>query len=257
MKRVPLVLLAALFFLFFPGAACTNGTAPARDAAVIDLAGGLAGFALDFDGVQSYATAGDAAFPAAGDDQTIELWFEAAATTEVEDFIVLRQDFDNGVQLGVRDGAITVWTTYAHTILAAAPTFPAPGAWHHVAYTHDASQKLYLDGELVATSTATSDKRTPTSAWLGTVDGAAELFKGRLDEVRVWTVARSASDILADMLHSTGQGESGLVAYWTFDDTSATACCRDSSGLGNDVTLGDGIAARMPARVASDAPVER
>jgi len=47
----------------------------------------------------------------------------------------------------------------------------------------------------------------------------------------------------------------GLVAYWTFDDDRSGGRSADRSGHGNDVTLGDGVAQRMPARVPSDAPV--
>jgi hypothetical protein len=216
---------------------------------------GLAGYALAFDGVDDYATAGDAQFPAAGADQTLSMWVNLASTVGTQDFIVLRQDFDNGVQLGVRDGTVAAWTTYAHTILVAAPAAPSTSAWHHVAYTHDqTAHHLYLDGAMVASSAAIADKRTPTSVWLGTVDGSAELFEGKLDEVRVWTIARTEVEIAADMVHRAPQAEPALVAYWTFDDTAEPGCCRDSSALGNDVTLGDGIAARMPARIASDAP---
>ena len=252
MKRVLLVLLSALVF----EGACTSGSEGARDAATLDLMGGLAGYALAFDGVQDYATAGNAGFPQAGGEQTLALWVNPTSLSGTQDFIVLRQDFDNGVQLGIRDGTVAAWTTYAHTTLAAAPAAPSLGTWHHVAYTYDhTTQRLYLDGNMVATSTANSDKRTPTSAWLGTVDGAAELFQGKMDEVRIWTVARTPAELLTDMLHGTAPGETGLVAYWTFDDSEVGGRCRDSSGLGNDVTLGDGVVAYMPDRVPSDAPV--
>ena len=47
------------------------------------------------------------------------------------------------------------------------------------------------------------------------------------------------------------------MAYWTFDDSQNGGRCNDMSNTGNDVTLGDGIAERMPSRVLSDAPVAR
>jgi hypothetical protein len=45
------------------------------------------------------------------------------------------------------------------------------------------------------------------------------------------------------------------MAYWTFDDSQNGGRCKDMSDNGNDATLGDGIAERMPSRVLSDAPV--
>jgi hypothetical protein len=241
------------------GRAAGDGGDGARERA-LDLPGPLdgrpAGYALSFDGLNDYATMGNAGFPQAGGDQTVEMWvnYESAATTQ--DFYVARVDFDGGVQIGLRDGTVTVWRTYSRRVLVSAPTLPPSGVWHHVAYAFDGTtHTLYIDGALVASSTATSDIRTPNQAWLGTVDGSAELYMGLMDEVRVWTVARTAADITKDLLHRPPGPEPGLVAYWTFDDVQSGGHSLDLTGGGDDVTLGDGIAERMPNRVLSDAPV--
>jgi hypothetical protein len=238
-SRPGLLLLASL------AAAGCGGGATARDAGngpfdapIFDVPpladGNVAGYALSFDGINDYATAGNAGFPAASAPQTISLWVNYPATTATQDFIVLRLDFDSGVQIGIRGGTITVWRTYSGRTLVAAPTTPATGQWHHVAYTFDrTTHVLYVDGVMVASSTATGDERTPNTVWLGTVDGSAELYSGP---------------------------EAALVAYWTFDDSQNGGRCADMSkdpndANRNDVTLGDGIAERMPSRVLSDAPV--
>lgn len=241
------------------GAASDGGDGPhdrgARDLPPV-LDGRAAGYALSFDGLNDYASMGNAGFPQADNEQTVELWvnYESAATTQ--DFYVARVDFDGGVQIGLRDGTVTVWRTYSKRVLVAAPTLPPSGVWHHVAYTFDrTTHTLYLDGAMVASSTATSDIRTPNQAWLGTFDGSAELYKGLMDEVRVWTVVRTAAEVAKDLLHRPPGPETGLVAYWTFDDVQSAGHSLDLTGGGDDVTLGDGIAERMPSRVVSDAPV--
>ena len=263
--------LAPLLLASLAGAGCGPGTA-ARDAgsgspdvALFDVPpltdGNVAGYALSFDGINDYATSGNAGFPAASAQQTISLWVNYVATTGTQDFIVLRLDLESGIQIGIRGGTITVWRTYSSRTLVAAPTAPAAGEWHHVAYTFDrTTHLLYVDGAMVASSTATGDERTPNQVWLGTVDGSAELYSGLMDEVRVWSIVRSATDIQKDMLHRSPGPESGLMAYWTFDDSQNGGRCDDmrkapSDGNRNDVTLGDGIAERMPSRVLSDAPV--
>src|SRR5206468_10059973 len=153
-------------------------------------------------------------------------------------------------------GALAVWRVYVDRVLVQAPTAPAPGTWHHVAYAFDGmTNTLFLDGTAVDAQTNPTDTRTPTSAWIGTLDGSANLFQGKLDEVRVWTTARSAGEVAADMRHGLPGPQPGLVAYWTFDDAVNGGISADLSGSGNDVTLGDGEADRMPARVVSDAPV--
>lgn len=213
------------------------------------------GYALSFNGVNDYATAGNGGFPAAGAAQTVALWVNYAGAAATQDFVVMRMDFTSGVQLGIRDGTITVWRTYSERTLVAAPALPAINRWHHVAYTFDATvHALYVDGVMVASSTAASDIRTPSSVWVGTVDGSNELLAGQLDEVRVWTATRSAAEVMQDMHHRPAGAEPGLVAYWTFDDPSSGGRALDSSGQGNDITLGDGVAERMPSRVLSGAP---
>ncbi len=240
--------------LSLDGAAAANG--PAWTDAFPALDGPPAGFALSFDGVMDYATAGNAGFPAASAAQTVELWINAPATSVTADFLVMRTYLTDGVQIGFRDGTVAVWRTSGAEILVKAPTPPSADSWHHIAYTYDqTTHTLYLDGVAADAETAASDSRTPNTVWLGTLDGSNELYKGQMDEVRVWNVARSASEVQADMRHSPPGPVPGLVAYWTFDDVDSEGRAVDASGSGNDATLGDGITARMPSRVPSDAPV--
>jgi Concanavalin A-like lectin/glucanases superfamily len=246
--------LAAVNGLSLDGSGAANG--PPWTDAFPALDGTPAGFALSFDGVMDYATAGNAGFPAASAAQTVELWVDTPATSVTADFVVMRTYLMEGVQIGVRNGTVAVWRTSGGEILVKAPAPPSASTWHHVAYTFDqTTHTLYVDGVVADAETAASDSRTPNTVWLGTLDGTNELFKGEMDEVRVWSVARSAGEVRTDMRHSPPGPVSGLVAYWTFDDVHSRGRAVDASGSGNDVTLGDGIAARMPSRVPSDAPV--
>ncbi|HVV50041.1 MAG TPA: LamG domain-containing protein [Polyangia bacterium] len=238
----------------------TDGGPPPRDGLTFDIPpiadGGPAGYALSFDGTRDYATAGDAGFPIALGPQTLEMWVDYDAADGTQDFLVLRTDLSSGVEVGIHDGALAAWRVYADRVLAQAPTLPAAGAWHHVAYSYDGTTHvLYVDGAMVDAETVPADDRTPTTVWLGTLDGASNMFKGELDEIRVWTVTRTAAQIAADMAHTPSGPQAGLVAYWTFDDAINGGRAVDFSGSGNDVTLGDGVASLMPNRVPSTAPV--
>ncbi len=218
---------------------------------------GGSNLALSFDGVTSYATAANGGFPAAGAVQTVEMWvnYPAPTATTTADFLVMRLDLSNGVQIGIHDGALAVWRTYVDRVLVGAPTLPPANTWHHIAWSFDLTvNTLYVDGAVADAEMTATDVRTPTSVWLGTLDGTSELFAGQLDEIRVWNLVRSASDIQADMQHSAPASVPGLVAYWTFDDSASGGRALDASGSGNDVTLGDGVAANMPTRIPSDAP---
>jgi Concanavalin A-like lectin/glucanases superfamily len=225
---------------------------PAFDVSPLD--GATAGYALSFNGAQ-YATAGDAGFAPVGNSETYEMWVKYTDPVDTQDFLVLRMDLTDGIQVGIHAGALAVWRVYVDRVLVQAPTLPSANTWHHVAYSYDTSvHRLYVDGAIVDTESNPTDGHTPTSVWLGTLDGYTNLLKGTLDEVRVWTVVRSAGEILTDMRHSSGQGETGLVAYWTFDDAPEVGRSLDLSGSGNDVTFGDGIVGWMPSRVPSDIP---
>ena len=246
------------------GSAVAPTDAGIEDAAPIDEplppVDAAAGYALRFDGVDDYATAGNGGFVTAAGTMTLELWvrFESAGTDQ--DFVALRLNFESGLRIGIHAGTIAVRRIYGDRVLTAAPVLPSANEWHHVAYTFDyTTNTLYIDGVQVDAQMTETDDRTPNQVWLGTIDGVNALFRGWLDEVRVWAVTRSAAEIRADMKHGPVAGQDawmdGLVAYWTFDDDRSGGRSADRSGLGNDVTLGDGVAQRMPARVSSDAPL--
>ena len=184
----------------------------------------------------------------------MELWVNYQSAASTQDFYAARVDYDAGVQIGLRDGTVSVWRTFANRVLVAAPTLPPAGVWHHVAYTFDRTTHiLYLDGVMVASSTAASDDRTPNQAWLGTVDGSAELYKGLMDEVRVWTGARAATHIPKDLHRLPGPEPAGRLLDLRRRAERRPLAGSDRRRRRRD--LGDGIAERMPSRVVSDAPV--
>lgn len=81
--------------------------------------------------------------------------------------------------------------------------------------------RLYVDAALIAQDPYTdgfADLDGDLRALLGrpTWDVNAP-FRGRLDEVRLWSVARTADDIRADMDRALRGDEPGLRALWNFD----------------------------------------
>jgi len=240
----------------FDAALGENPPADASPFPVLD--GGGAGYALSFDGLKDYATAANASFAPAGAPQTVEMWikYPPVGATGNQNLFTARLDDTSGLEIGFHGGALAVWRVYVDRVLVAAPALPPANSWHHVAYTYDGTtHTLYVDGNAVDAQTNPADERTPTSVWLGTLDGSRQMYAGLMDEVRVWNVARTGAQVAADRQHTRPAGVDGLVAYWTFDDVGSGGRALDASGNGNTVTLGDGEADQMPARVASDAPV--
>jgi hypothetical protein len=149
-----------------------------------------------------------------------------------------------------------------HFVLA--DGFLRPQQWCHVAgVSGQGGMKLYLDGALVGTNTYTgsfSAFKNGTRNYLGervTTNDPPTNFKGAMDEVRVWRVARSAEQIRQTMLQRLTGREEGLAALWNFDDV-ADGVVKDSGPRGHHGKLmgsakavaGDTPASLAPARVS-------
>jgi hypothetical protein len=240
-------------------ASCSSATASRPQDAGADAAHGE--HALHFDGAMDYATAGTAGVVAGNQPQTISMWIRYSSSAGRQTIVTLRRSFQTGVQVGIRDGELAVWNVYGDDVLVAT-ALPSAGDWHHVAYVLGAGQggaggtnpaSLYVDGRLGATSTASPNYLTPLSCWIGSVDGQSEFYAGDLDELRIWSVARSADEVASDMAGTVPTDAPGLVAYFDCDAIDGSRVA-DASGYSNDMTLGGGDPARMPSLIASTVP---
>jgi hypothetical protein len=109
-------------------------------------------------------------------------------------------------------------------------------AWHNVACVHDASSDslhIYIDGVpegAAAYEGGLGDitNGEPLTFGAGLIAGSS--FGGQLDEVRIWNVARSASQIRASMAKPLAGRESGLVAYWPLNDVGTSVITDLTSG---------------------------
>lgn len=205
--------------------------------------------ALSFDGDKQYATTATAGFPNGRASYTLSTWFRLDTLSGKQALITVRKDFDSGLVLGVIDGVLTAWRVFAERALVAAPSTLTAESWHHAAYSFDTqTNRLYLDGALVASSSNPPDKRTPLGCWLGTLDGSSELLHGSLDDVHVFETARTPAQIGSEQDLPLSADEIGLIMNLTFDESGGPVIY-DHSLLENDGLLGDGIAERMPSRV--------
>ena len=110
-----------------------------------------------------------------------------------------------------------------------------PYAWNHVAATYDgAFYHVYVNGQQVLKEPET---RIPTNSpvrYIGRIRDS--FFPGLMDEVRIWNVARSQAEIQACMAQPLDGTESGLVAYYRFDEGSG-ATARDATISHRDGTI--------------------
>lgn len=135
---------------------------------------------------------------------------------------------------------------------------PLPlGEWHHVAAVYDGSQKrLYLDGVLSASATyaVTRLAQTPYPVLLGgyAVE-TTRYFNGDLDNVRLWSLARSPGDIQTGTNHYLRGSETGLLGEWRFNETDGLTAF-DSSAHALHGSLKKANA--PPTRISTGVPHE-
>ncbi len=85
--------------------------------------------------------------------------------------------------------------------------------------------------------------------------GSGAWLNGSIDDISIWNVARTNSQIQADMSQPPSAPQTGLVADYQLDDgTGLTAA--DSSGNNYTASLGGGTAANAPSWVTSNAPID-
>jgi hypothetical protein len=234
------------------GCSNSNGKGEASISDAVPPESGI-DYALQFDGLNDYATTGTARFPKPILPQTLSLWVKIASTSSDQDWVTLRRDADSGYEFGLAGGGLpTVSRVYGASVVVQSSTALEIDHWQFVAYVFDGSQHaIYVDGALVGTGTTGANNRSPTMSWLGTFDGSLNLYNGWLDELRIWSVARTEADIQNDMASGSPPMDPNLVAYYSFNESGGQRVY-DRSGNGNHASLGDGVTDCMPARVVSD-----
>jgi hypothetical protein len=225
----------------------------------------VAGNALELDGIDDIARVPYDVSLDMTDELTAEAWVRPISQNGgvvgmwgaggIEDKFLLY--WENEAPRGriVRDGEPGSVTAVGQVL--------APGAWHHVAMTYDgATLRLYVDGFEVSSvgAVGTIPEQPGLDLRMGIEDisfGTVNFFRGSIDEVRVWSVARTQAELFTYMNQTVAPDAPGLVGMWRCDEAAPDQTLVDGSTAGNDGTLGDDAAAAAddPVRVVSTAPM--
>lgn len=212
------------------------------------LAAGQVRNALDFDGNNDYVSIPDDPSLDITGPITIEAWVNLSS-------------WDNGgcvVTKGTGGGG-EVYSLDIHNnrarfyfwVGAAAYTASSsltiqPNTWNHVVGQYDGSNsRVYLNGTLtVGAAYAGNLNQNNHIVSIGSREATSGTYNlnvaGKIDEVRIWNVARTQQEI-RDNAHRelpNPAGETNLVAYYRFNETSGTLV-PDISTAGNDGTMTD------------------
>ena len=198
--------------------------------------------------------------------RTIEAWFRvnnALATTRKQ-VIYEEGGLAKGFNLYIYAGSLYggIWNTGDGVYLSS--TSIESDTWHHAALVFDGTATnltLYLDGQQVDSETGVTGLVDVHNDIIGIgnvsngtqfhVDHGGEYtapngdvgdqyFRGMIDEVRVWEIAREQSDIQATMETVLSGEEDGLLGYWPLDQ-GARNVAPDLTGGGANGAIGNGV----------------
>ncbi|MFM7668167.1 MAG: LamG-like jellyroll fold domain-containing protein [Bacteroidota bacterium] len=156
----------------------------------------------------------------AGTQITVEALYKRVANGNIQNIVSKHVDPSN-VNYLLRPNNFQITTSGGFKVVMS-PIPVVNNVWYHVAATYDGSSiKLYINGCLVADSAHTGTIVTNdfVSA-IGTRSGSplTDHYRGLADEVRIWNVARTQSQIANNMNNlANPTTEPGLLVYYKFD----------------------------------------
>ena len=194
---------------------------------------------LNFDGTNDYVTAGNI-LPSS---YTKEAMIFLTASSSTNNIISGSNSFGQHAfwvpNMILSAGHNNTWGSVQDAVNLALNT------WYHVAVSYDiATQtlRLYKNGVLISTAINIPAPINGNEVLIGAYDNG-NLFNGNIDEVRIWNKVLTATDIMNHMNCELQSTETGLVAYYKFnqgsngaDNTSVTTVA-DSSGNANNGAL--------------------
>jgi hypothetical protein len=223
------------------------------------------GLAMTFNGTSSTISVPSSASLNITNAITIEAWVKANALATENGIAGTWDDLagaNRSYLLWIANGSLRfdISHTGADSASASAP-FPTDGLWHHVAGAFDgASVTLYLDGTAAAATASPGVIATNARPfYIGRTDSggnSSDYFNGEIDEVRVWNIARTPTQVATDRNKRLLGTETRLAGYWSFDLYDGQTLnwnAMDETANGNDGTLAGTV---PPVRIASTASID-
>ena len=219
---------------------------------------------LQFDGIDDFVTipAFDALAGAAG--VTVEAWVKATANPR-SGAIAWQSRGGPSAAFGMERTALGQGEAkfgFGSTSCTATggTTLFRTEEWVHVAATWTGptgSPRLYINGDFIRQSScSTAMARVSNDLLVGAAlinSDVTNHFSGLIDEVRVWSVARSREELSENRLRRLRGDEEGLVGYWTFDEDSGDVVLDQTGSFNGTLGLSSGPERFDPVRV-SDTP---
>ena len=211
--------------------------------------------ALNFDGTDDFVSVPDVANLDLTSAGTLTAWINPAAFTDSGECMrIISKSWGAGgqdqnspyqlmicgseeVQVSLGDDSNSQTITSNSAVLL--------DEWTHVAVSWDGSNvSMYINGVLVRSITQTVVPFiNAEDLYLGSVDGITGFWQGDLDEISIWSVLKTETEIQDVLTNGLTGSESNLVAYYSFDegiggmDNTGISLMPDQTANTNDGTL--------------------
>ena len=185
----------------------TDQTVCLGDSVTLAESSSCSGNALDFDGSNDYINLGNLNFISSGNanEHTVEAWVKLYTYNSGYRWVFGdEKNANKGILFEIsRTGYITVY--YPGTGRSSSTNIQIPlTTWTHVALVQNSSGvSSYVNGTFDASLLGSSNLNIETSAdtYVGRFPLNGRFLNGQVDELRVWNVARSASDLQLSLIH--------------------------------------------------------
>ena len=187
------------------------------------------------------------------DDYAVEMWFKGAKADNIEASTLfsacggtpagenpapvvpsVSMGFDSNGDLTLSAHGITVFSVPSSSFNL------LDNAWHHLALNvlRNGSATVYFDGTAVKAVTATVVPALEGAfLFIGSQGGTDAFFKGAVDEIRLWNASMTGDLIGSQRRERLTGEESGLAAYYSFEEMARDAGTGIISSVGSATDL--------------------
>ena len=141
-----------------------------------------------------------------------------------------------GVGVSVGTNGVSI---YEHTINHLPATLVAAASlngWTHIAVVYNKKRpSLYINGQFIKRGLASKKKTVVPSGFFGGLDPYG-FYVGGLEEIRIWSTAKTQSEIQQNLDRKLTGNETGLYGYWKLNE-GAGKMVVDSTKNKNDGTI--------------------
>ena len=196
-------------------------------------------YSLAFDGDGDYVRIPDHSDLDFTEDYTIEAWIFAESFSWLAGIVSKYQtNGANGYMLRLTSQA--PYTGIGFDEVETANGELSSNQWYHIAaVNNEGDRHVFINGTEISLSGSPLTVVANNNAIRIGSDYAGRYFDGRIDEVRIWEIARGQDDIVSMMNTLLSGQEDGLVAYYTFNEGAGDTLFDQTTNGHDGLLIGD------------------